>query len=116
MSGGLQGPSVEVQSSQVDEDVLRVEAVDLRGCNQVGEDELVGAGIGDFSAVVHGQRLNAGDAGVDEGEREREHVGYVDPGADVASTSVKWGLGSQAKLSQEGVRVSINLQGGNQWV
>ena len=78
MSGGVQSPSVEVQSSQVYEDVLRVEAVDLRGCNQVGEDDLVGAGIGDFPVVMHGHRLDAGDAGVYEGEREREHVGYVD--------------------------------------
>ena len=111
MSDGLQSPSVEVQSSQVDEDVLRVEAVDLRGCNQVCEDDLMGVGIGDFSAVVYGQRLNAGDAGVDEGEREQEHVGYVVTGADVASASVKWGLGSQAKLSQEGVRCQSVCKG-----
>ena len=83
---------MEVQRSQVYEDVLGVEAVDFCGCNEVGEDELVGAGIGGFLAVVHVQRLNAGDAGVYEGEREREHVVYADLGADAALTSVKWAL------------------------
>ena len=111
MSDGLQSPSVEVQSSQVDEDVLRVEAVDLRGCNQVCQDGLMSVGIGDFFTVVYGLRLNAGDAGVDKGKRQQEHAGYVVTEADAASASVKWGLGSQAKLPQEGVRCQSVCKG-----
>ena len=83
---------MEVKRSQVYEDVLEVEAVDFCGCNEVGEDEFVGAGIGGLLAVVRVQRLNAGDVGVYEGEREREHGVYVISGADAASTSVKRAL------------------------
>ena len=69
MAGGLHSPSVEVQSSQMDEDVLGMEVVGLRGCNQVCQDGLTGVGLGDFSTVVSGHCLNAGNAGIDEVER-----------------------------------------------
>ena len=69
MAGGLHSLSVEVQGSEMDEDVLGVEVVGLRGYEQVCQDGLTGMGLGDFSAVVSGHCLNAGNTGIDEVER-----------------------------------------------
>ena len=63
---------MDVECPQVSEDVLGVEGVDFRGSDEVGEDELVVAGVGGFLAVVHVQRLNVGDACVYQGKGEPE--------------------------------------------
>ena len=64
---------MDVEGPQVSEDVLGVEGVDFSGSDEVGEDELVVAGVGGFLAVVHVQRLNVGDAGLYQGKGEPEH-------------------------------------------
>ena len=69
MAGGLHSLSVEVQGAQMDEDVLGMEVVGLRGYEQVCQDGLTDVGLGDFSTVVSGHCLDAGNTGIDELER-----------------------------------------------
>ena len=103
---------MEVECPQVSEDVLGVEGVDFRGSDEVGEDELVVAGVGGFLAVVHVQRLNVGDAGVYQGKGEPEH-GVCELRSRCRLGECQAITGSQAR---RGLGCQSNLQVGNQGV
>ena len=70
---GVKSHNREIERSQVLEDVVGVEGVDLGGSDEVSHDDLVVAGVGGLRLVVQVQRVNLGQMGLYEGQSELEH-------------------------------------------
>ena len=70
---GVESHDREIERSQVLEDVVGVEGVDLGGSDEVSHDDLVVAGVGGLLPVVQGQHVNLGQMGLHEGQSKREH-------------------------------------------
>ena len=69
MPSGPDSLSMEVQGAQMDEGLLGLEVVGLRGYEQVCQDGFTEVGLSDGSAVVSGHCFDTGNAGIDELER-----------------------------------------------
>ena len=67
---GMESHDGNVERSQVLEDPEGVEGVDLGSSDEVGQEDLVMAGVGGLLLVALDQRVNLGQVGVYQGESE----------------------------------------------